>query len=200
MAKTVITDECIISFPRLVTPQEDRQGKLKYSAALVFVPGEAAEKSKKLLMAAAIEAGEEKFGQKIKAGQVSLTIEEALAAGVLRSPFRTDVLTKGYPEGSFFMNVRTERKPGCVYPWADPATGKPAVIPADKIEEVIYPGAIVRASVTAFGYNNPENKGISFALDNIQFIRDGERLDSRVAADDQFEALDAAPASLEGFV
>src|SRR5690606_28313883 len=130
-----------------------------------------------------------------------LSIREALAAGVLRSPFRTDgVAKKGYPEGSTFINARTERKPAVVAPYKDAATGKPAIIPESDVEAMLYAGAVVRVSLTAFGYNAPQNKGVSFALNNIQFIRDGERLDGRMAADDEFDALDGAVADLSDFV
>jgi len=57
----------------------------------------------------------------------------------------------------------------------------------------------VRASVTAFAYDRPESKGVSFGLNNIQLL-DGTtpRLDGRKAAEDEFEA-DASmqPASLD---
>jgi hypothetical protein len=42
---------------------------------------------------------------------------------------------------------------------------------------------------------------VSFALNNVQFIADGKRLDSRVSADDEFDAvLSEAPADLSSLI
>ena len=46
----------------------------------------------------------------------------------------------------------------------------------------------MRFSITAFGYDVKGNKGISFALNNVQKWADGERLDGRVRAEDEFSA------------
>ena len=60
----------------------------------------------------------------------------------------------------------------------------------------VYAGAIVRASVTSFSYDVSGNKGVSFALNNVQKIRDGERLDGRARAQDDFQADPNAKADL----
>lgn len=202
MAKKIITGNAILSYPHLDEPQAPMNGvgNSKYSASLVFLSG--ADLS--AMQAAVVEAAVEKWG----AGAVA-----KLKSGALKNPLRTDAEAKGYPEGAIFTNVRSEQRPGLVYLWADPNTKKPAlVIPgmasglyelteADKtkIKQVFYAGATVRASITAFAYDRPESKGVSFGLNNLQLI-DGTtpRLDGRKAADDEFEA-DASlqPASLD---
>ncbi|HKJ88554.1 MAG TPA: ssDNA-binding protein, partial [Gammaproteobacteria bacterium] len=48
----------------------------------------------------------------------------------------------------------------------------------------------VRASVRPFAYDTQGNRGVSFALNNIQLLRDGERLDSRVAPEEDFDAVE----------
>lgn len=50
--------------------------------------------------------------------------------------------------------------------------------------------------MTAFAYDMPTSKGVSFALNNVQKLGDGKRLDGRVAATDDFEALESEPASM----
>lgn len=181
----VITGEAVLSYPRLDEPTE----KGKYEATLVFVPD--AEKRTESLAAlnkAVEQAAFDKFGQ---AGLDRLKKKQ------MRHPFRDDAEAKGYPEGSIFFGARTQQKPGLVLATAG-ADGKPLACPTDKIKDEFYPGARVRASVRAFYYDKDGNKGIGFALDNLQKLREGTRLDSRVAAANEFDAdLSAAPAALE---
>lgn len=199
MSTIVITPEAICSYPHIVKPQADRENpakKPKYSMSLVFPKGT----DLSALRAAAVAAATEKFGATYKVGGKSVPIAQALDAGALRSPFRSDAAAKGYPEGSIFINVRTEQKPGVVFAWAG-EDGKPKKMDDEEIQEQIYPGAKVRCSLAAFGYENSGNKGVSFALKNVQKLGDGERLDGRVSAEDEFDAqLGQEPADLAGLV
>lgn len=204
-ATRVITPVAILSYPWLdeaQAPLEGSTGKPMFSAALIFVP-EIMQRFAKFgpsldgLKAAAGVAAAEKFGDKL--------------TGLLRNPnfktgFREDGDEKGYPKGAIYINARSERRPGLVYLFPEigcvPAEGKscpPALVPEDRIKEDFYPGALVRASVRAFGFDRAGNRGVSFALNHIQLI-DGTapRLDSRKAAQDDFEADPSkAPASLD---
>jgi hypothetical protein len=186
----VVTPVATLSYPHLDVPQQPQKGqngKPKYSATLVFAPGT----DLKALEAAVIAAGEEKWPGKFA---------EMVRVGALRLPFRKDAEAKGYKPGSVFINVRSEQKPGAVYLFPGP-DNKPALIPDDKLREVMYPGAQVRAQIRAFPYDSSGNKGVSYALNNIQKMGEGERLDNRQAATDAFDAdMSAAPASLEGLI
>jgi hypothetical protein len=186
----VITPEAILSYARLDTPEQDKNdegiptGKPKYSCALVFSPGTDLSELKRAAFNAAEAAFPGKAAEKFKNGSI-------------KSPFRTDIGDRGYPEGSTFINCRTVARPGCVYAHADPATGKAATVKLEDVKEVMYSGCIVRASVTAFYYDRKGNKGVSFALGNLQKLREGDRLDSRRKAEDEFEAdLSQAPADM----
>lgn len=193
MSTKAMTPQAILSYPHLAEPQPGKKGaKPKYSASLVFVAGTDLSQ----LEAAALEAAREKWGAKAetmwKTGQITLR-------GGKGATIRTDSAGKGYPEGSVFINVRTEQQPGFVYRHAGQDGKTPAPIPADKITTDLYPGALVRATVRAFGYEVDGNRGVSFALNNIQKLGDGPRLDGRLAATEEFEAdLTAAPADLAG--
>lgn len=181
----VITPEAILSYPNLFEPRSGGEGQdPKYSCALVFPEGTDLSG----LEAAIREAAIDKFGPKAM---------DAMKKGRIRHPVRDDAEEKGYPEGSVFINARGTRKPGVVAAYADPRTGKPAVIDDP---EAVYPGQIVRASVTAFAYDVSGNKGVAFGLNNVQILRDGERLDGGRSAADEFEAVAAAPdlSDLEG--
>lgn len=195
MGTKVIAGPATLSYPHLHQPQPGKNGaKPKYSGAFVFD-----SKNPKLveLQAAAVEAAEAKYPGKGA---------EMLRTGKLKSPFRTDAEAKGYPAGSVYINARSEQKPQCVYAWPDPTTPpgvkpKPAVIPDDKIRDELYAGAQVNASFAAFTYDTDGNRGVSFALNNVQKIGEGVRLDGRKNAEDEFDVdLSAKPADLESLI
>jgi hypothetical protein len=189
-----ITPLAKISYPWIATPQPAEDGKKpKYSCTLIFLPEILAIPAEKALFDAMQAAGlalvNGKWGERAAL---------MLKSDSFKKGFRKDGESKGYPEGSIFINVRSDNQPGCVYPWAAPGTNKPAQVPQDKIKATFYPGAFVRASVSPFVFDRTDSKGLSFALNNLQFIKDGDRLDNRVAAEDEFTAdLSAAPADLE---
>ena len=177
----VTTPECILSYPHLFEPtkvnQNNASEKAKYSASFVFAPGVDLTD----LKAAAAEAGLRKWGGKF---------EGMVKEKKLRLPFRTDAVEKGYAEGSVFINARSDNKPGLVMPFAG-EDGRPANV---ENPDIMYPGSRVRASLVAFAYDTLGNMGVSFALGNVQWLGDGERLDSRVAAADDFTVVDDAEA------
>ena len=178
------TPEAIISYPKLFQPDAFGGGEPKYSAALIFVDGTDLTE----LKTAAVEVAVAKWGEKAKA---------MLSSGELRTPFRTDVEAKGYPEGATFLNVRSKQRPGIVSQVPDASNGgKPTVITD---EGAIVAGARVFAAISPFAYDSNGNKGVSFGLNHIQLIRPPtaeERLDGRVAAEDTFSADASAVADL----
>lgn len=195
MSTQLVTPIAILSYPNLLKPQKaEKPGdKEKYSACLVFPAGT----DLTAMRAAAIEAAIAKFGSEVTIGKKKFKTAEACEKGLLKLPFRTDVEAKSYPDGSTFFNARSERKPGVVYSHAEPGTTKPARVPDSALELDLYPGCMVRASVTFFGYDVSGNVGVGVGLNNVQKVGEGERLDNRVAAENEFTAdLDAAPADL----
>lgn len=183
-SERVITGEAIISYPHLVEPQEPlNQGdKPKYGCVLIFQDEAEIKRLKKIAIEVAKEAWGAKKGPEVMRNQKNPT-------------FRTDVESKGYPEGSTFFSARGLNKPGVVSQVPD-KDGQPSVIPDKDIPEVVYPGAVVKASINFYSYDAKGNKGIGVGLNNIQFVRDGDRLDSVVAASDEFEADPEAVADL----
>lgn len=179
----VVTPEAMISYPFVWEPYAGKDGtdEPKYSASFVFPQGT----DLSALQRAALTAGLAKWGDKFK---------EMLQLGQIRMPFRTDWAAKGYPEGSTFINARSKNKPGIVLPTAG-ADGKPMEL-TDR--DQLFAGCIVRASVTSFAYDRNGNKGVSFALNNIQYLRTGERLDNRVPAKDEFGPVDETPVPMSG--
>ena len=185
----VITGPATLSYPHIAKAQDPQKpgDKAKFSASLVFAAGA----DLKAMQEAAFAAAEAKWPGKSA---------DMFKNQILRSPFRRDAVAKGYPEGSVFVNARSEQQPQCVYRHAD-ENGKAAVIPQDKIEADLYAGSQVRASLRAFAYDTNGNKGVSFALNNIQKLAEGTRLDGRKAATDEFDAdLSQAPVDIAGLI
>jgi hypothetical protein len=193
----------LLSYPHLAEAQASRQaGKpAKFSSAFVFTPELLADPKEKALFVAlqtaALEAVKAKWGDQAEA---------LLKSDGFKKGFRRDAELKGYPEGSIFLTARGTQQPGLVYAHADVATTgqparKPARIPQDKIKTDLYAGAVVRPLLTVFTFDQEGNKGVSFGLEGIQKIRDGARIDGRVAADDAFDIdLSQAPADLSDLI
>ncbi|MEG0987042.1 MAG: DUF2815 family protein, partial [Clostridia bacterium] len=55
----------------------------------------------------------------------------------------------------------------------------------------LFSVCFVRASINFFAFNTNGNKGVAAGLGNVQKWADGEPLNGRVRAEDEFEALDA---------
>ena len=81
----------------------------------------------------------------------------------------------------YFVNANSKEKPGLVDRRRIPIT--------DPLE--LYSGCYVRASINFFAFNTNGNKGVAAGLGNIQKWAEGEPLNGRVRAEDEFEALDA---------
>jgi len=193
--KRIISPIAILSYPYLFKRAPAQSGgKSKFQVALVFETAETPDAKYPAdltqIKSAMLAAAEEKWGNKA---------QEMIRKGEIRLALRKDWERKGYPENSEFMNVRTEQQPGVVTRYKDPATGKAQVISEENGNTAeIYPGCYVRASLVAFAYDTSGNRGVSFALGNVQKWDDGERLDNRKAAEDEFAAdMTEAPAALD---
>lgn len=168
----VITPEAIISYPHIFEPQTPPgASEPVYSCALVFLDDVDISEMKTAVTAVA----KEKWGDRTK---------DLIKSGKIRLPFREDGAEKGYPEGSTFVNVKSKQRPGVVSIYAG-ANGKAAEITDPK---EIYPGAVVKASLRPYAYSVNGNNGVAFSLGNLQKIRDGERMDGRLSAADEFTA------------
>ena len=187
----IITGVVTLSYPHLAAPQQPKPGSTRaaqYSAALVIPSGADLAPYQEAVIAAV---------QKKFEGKTREQVLQLFATGALKNPIRRDVDSKSYKDAVAFVNARSNNKPGCVYAHAEPGTNKPAKVADDKIKETFYAGKKVRASLNAYYFDKEGNKGVAFALNNIQAIGEGERLDSRVAAEDEFTAdMNATPAAL----
>lgn len=111
----------------------------------------------------------------------------------LKNPFRdgAEKETPGYGEGKLFITFKTEEK-----------NGRPGLVDQNMqriIEESqFYPGCYARATVNPYAWTYMGKSGISFGLQNIQKVGDGEPLGGgRSKAEDDFSAVTGAEASPE---
>lgn len=195
----IITPEFTASYPNLFTPRAAAEGaEPKYSVTLVF-PADADIED---LKHNAIQLMKERWGNQLaNAKKVTLDTQFGpalfLRAGKFsaRLPWNDSaevIEEKGYPEGSTIVNARSNSKPQVVSLIPD-ENGKPSVITD---ETKVYPGVIARASLSVFTYDTNGNRGAAFGLGNVQIVRDGERIDGRKNAADEFTADPNATADL----
>lgn len=83
-------------------------------------------------------------------------------------------------EGHYFMTVSNNTRPGIVDSQVRPIL--------DQTE--VYSGCYARVSINAFPFSASGNKGVSFGLNHVQKVADGEAFGSFSKAEDDFEALD----------
>ncbi|MDO5049981.1 MAG: DUF2815 family protein [Actinomycetaceae bacterium] len=167
-----------LSYAHLFEPYTAGEGDPKYSAALLIDKNDA-ETVKRIAEAikAAERAGVEKFGSRWKAN---------------RNPLRDgDAEDKGPAYvGKFFMNARSNTAPSVV-----DRRVKKITDPAE-----VYSGCYANVSVEFYPYSASGNNGIACGLGNVQKIRDGEPLDGRVDASDEFEVLEDETPDLGGLL
>lgn len=119
----------------------------------------------------------------------------------LKWPFRTDNLKQdGSPrfdptKFKCFINVWSESQPGLVDRYQGP-DGKPVKI-LQATQDKFYAGCVVNVTVNAFIFDQAGNRGAALGLNNMQFWADGERLDNRTAAEDDFAGDPRPEASLD---
>ena len=187
MSEKVVTPEGQLSYPFLFVakPKMDavEGDRPRFSTVIVFPEGANLTELKQIVL----DAAKAKFGDKAS---------DMFRSKALRSPFRTDGDSKGYPDGSTFISAWSNNRPGIVSIYPDPSNeGRPTPLTADDSEKV-YPGVIAKILVSAFAYDRSGNKGVSFSLAGVQIIKDGERIDGSVAAVDAFDADKDAVADL----
>ena len=84
-------------------------------------------------------------------------------------------------EGMMFMTVSNSQKPGIV-----DRDVQPILDPTE-----VYSGCYARVSINAFPFSASGNKGVSFGLNHVQKLADGEPFGSITRAEDDFEPLDS---------
>lgn len=168
---SVMTPRFKVSFPNVFRPGKAMQegAEPKYGIAMLFALG--ADLS--VLKAAANDAVIEKWGA-----------DKTKWPKNLRNPFRDQGEKEfaGYEAGAIFMSATSKQRPGLV-----DASNQDIINEAD-----FYAGCYARATVNAFCYDKAGNRGVSFGLNNVQKLDDGEPLGGRTRASDDFASAGEA--------
>lgn len=179
-ATDIITPEVRLSFPNLfearVVPGS-QNAKPKFSASLLLPPSF----DLKLLQQSMAAAMTKKWGKVITLPAAKNPIKDAAEKEGLA----------GYETGWRFINVSAnlESPPQVVDQRLLPVTDRTKV----------YAGMWVRAYLNAFAWEHAQGgKGVSFGLNAIQLMRDGERIDGRRATTDVFTPVDIAEGDAKG--
>lgn len=167
--QTVQTPEFRLCFPNLFKPTSfEGSTRETYNCVMVFPKDADLSKLKEIAKAA--------FNKAFPNG----------AKGV-RSPFR-DGNEKADDWGEVFKDAIFIRASSNIKPGV--ADRRKRLITE---EEQVYSGCYARAIVHAFAYDVKGNKGVSFGLEAIQIVREGEHLGGGAAAVNMFEDLGDDP-------
>lgn len=173
-ATQVITGKVRLSYVNIFKPRKSDDGDEKYSVMLLIPKSD--KKTVKAILAA-IEAAKEagrtsKFGGKIPKN-LKITFRDG--------DEERDTDDQPEYEGHYFMNVSSNRQPGIV-----DRRLRPIIDPT-----AVYSGCYARVEINAAPFNAEGSKGISFYLNNVQFLEDGEPLGGTISKpEDVFTAFD----------
>lgn len=165
--RRVVTGVVRLSYANLFTPKKNDEGKEQYSVMLLVPKTDEATVAK--LRAAAKAAIEAKWGNKPPPN-----LKSSLRDGDAEHPGEEPYA------GHWFLNVRSNDPPQIVDERLVPITDPTALTSGD----------YARVSLGSFGYEAKGNKGVSFGLGNVQRVRKGEPLGSRVRAENEFAPVD----------
>lgn len=170
----VITGKVRLSYAHLFEPfSNNPQQDPKYSC-VVLVPKSDKATIKKLRRAqqAALENGKSRvFG-----GKIPKTWHDTIRDG----DEDADLEVNPEYEGCLFFSVSSKTRPGLVDRNVEPIVD----------QEELYSGVFARVSIRAFAYNTQGNRGVSFGLNHVQKVADGQHMGGRTSAESDFEPLD----------
>jgi hypothetical protein len=177
-ATKVVTPKARLSFPELFEPKAFENQAAKYSVQLLF------DKKADLgpLKAVVKKAIADKWGGNVPKG--------------LLLPFKdgNEKELDGY-ENMIVVSASSKFKPQVVDQKLEP------ILTADDI----YAGCYVRAAINAYGweYKNAKGqvmkRGVSFSLESVQKLAEGERFVKRPDAADTFDAVDDGSDDADNF-
>jgi hypothetical protein len=183
MSTNVVTPEFRVSYPNVHKPKKNElNGKEEYSVVALFSKSTDLTALKELVYKTIVE----------KWGPDKAKWPTNSEGRPLRTPFRKQddrmkdgVLPSGYEAGAFYLNLKSEQKPGLV-----DQNLQPILDPSE-----FYGGCFARASIRAFAYDQKGNRGVSFSLGNLQKTRDGDPFGNRTRPEQDFVAIEGAAKS-----
>jgi hypothetical protein len=181
---SILTPKFRASYPKLFSPEVNRlNGKLEYSVTAVFP----AKTNFSELEKAMEEACAKKWGPDRKKWPKNL-----------RSPIRANeerekdgCLPEGYEEGGFFMTLKS---PVPIEPERKAKYRPPQVFDMNKQlmldQSNMYAGCFCQAAINAYAYSQGANSGVTFYLDAVIKVSNGEKIASgRTDPSDLFQSV-----------
>lgn len=170
----VITGEVRLSYVHLLEPYTNDPDQPPKFSTVIMIPKSDKTTIKKLR--AAQQAALENAADRLFNGKIPRTWHDTVKDGD-----DDEVLEKNPEyEGHWVLNASAKTKPSLVDRALDPIL--------DSSE--IYSGMFARISMNAFAYKTKGNTGVSFGLNHVQKLRDGDFFGGRSRAEDDFEAID----------
>lgn len=183
-ATKVVTGTVRLSYVHLFEPYSQDSDQEEKFSCVILIPKtdkKTLGKINKAIEAAAEQGKNSKFDGKIPKNLVT-TLHDGDEEG--------DLEKNPEYEGHMFMSISSKTKPGLVDSDVNPIL--------DSTE--LYSGAYARVSMNAFPYNYKGKKGVSFGLNHVQKVKDGDYLGGRSRAEDDFEPLDDDGDDDEGLI
>ena len=173
--KVITGKDTRLSYEHVWEPASINGGKPKYSVCAVWPKSdEGTTRKVEAAMEAAYREGESKLKGSGKSVPPLTAVKNPLRDGDLERP--DDPVFAGM----WFVNANSDRAPGIVDLACHPIL--------DRSE--VYSGCYCRVSLTFYAFNSNGNRGIACGLNNLQKVRDGERLGGPVSAEREFAGLD----------
>jgi len=168
------TPECILMYPAVFEAKfNDLKGKDEWTVTMLF---DKATNDMTKIKAAMIQAAKNEFGADVDLKSLNL---KRIQDG--DEPTTTGKDRPGACKGMWVVKAATRlNAPGVV----DKALNK-IIDPTE-----IYSGVYAHVNVTVKAYKGPQGNGVTFYLNHVQKIKDGEALTGGPKSEDVFEALD----------
>ena len=172
MSKKIITPEFRVSFPSIFEPIAFEGNTPKYSLTMIFNKTDDLSE----IESAVQFAIEEKWSnKKTRPAKLKLPLRDG-------STDRPNV--EGY-ENCIFIHATNKLKPGLV-----DKDLSPIISPED-----FYAGCYARATLNVFAFDTKGNRGVTFFLQNIQKLRDGESFSGRISPEADFKSVENSNSS-----
>ncbi len=160
----IVTPEATACYAKLLVPEENQQGVLKYSVCLAIDRNENIGQMNTAIHNAVVN----KWGK-----------DKAKWPKNLKMPLRDGNEKEkdlDFWSGKIFVNASTERKPSLVDVNLNP------IIDPDEV----YSGMIIRAAVNFYAFDRNGNRGVACGLNHVMKVKDGERLSGGPSVEDAF--------------
>lgn len=173
----VVTGEVRLSYAHLFEPYSgDPEQAAKFSTVIIIPKSDKATLNAiRKAAGEAAEGGKAKFG-----GKIPPNVAKNPATTLHDGDEEADLERNPEYEGCYYMSISSKVQPGLV------DRNKMPILDNSSL----YSGCYVRVAMGAFAYNTNGNKGVSFGLNHVQKLRDGEPLGGMTRAEDEFDDLD----------